>query len=258
MPEGPQARRMANIITKFCNKDICQISHLSNKTTWDIDIPAKITSVCVHGKNIFIHLNNGKIIYNHMLMWGWWFPTLEPKTKKRLNTAFLFADGTSLGYFGGGIIKPIDQKQLFEIKDKLGPDIIDSPNAEIAFKKLSKSNLAIGPGLLEQSLIAGVGNIYKNEALFVAKINPTQIANTLTSNQYQKLFNFLQPQMKADIYRSGKINTISKQAAKNGHYNFVYKRLGQNCLFCNSKIQRIYQGSSKQRSTYFCPLCQRL
>lgn len=62
--------------------------------------------------------------------------------------------------------------------------------------------------------------------------------------------------MTGDIAKSGKITTTSREAARAGHWNFVYRRSGQPCLICGQKIQRIYQGDKLPRSTYYCPRCQ--
>lgn len=92
MPEGPQARRVANLIESYAGLDIVNISHPASRKPWPLNLPVQIRKVQTHGKNIFIELSNSQIIYNHMLMWGWWLPTTEVVTRKRLNTGFEFND----------------------------------------------------------------------------------------------------------------------------------------------------------------------
>jgi endonuclease VIII len=220
-------------------------------------MPNGIEHIEVKGKNIFIYLTGGEIIYNHMLMWGWWLPTIEPVSKKRLNTAFMFSDGSTLGYFGGGTIKVITKAEADKLKAGLGIDILDAATAEEAFAQVAKSELPIGQAVLEQGLISGIGNVYKSEGLFIGRVNPLRSANQVTPKEYERIFSFLQPQMRADIKRPGKMITTTKEAAKAGKWNFVYRRYHQACLMCNTKIERIYQGTRLVRSTYYCPNCQK-
>ena len=256
MPEGPQARQVGNIIASYSGKELIEIAGPKSRKSWDIAMPNGIDHVEVKGKSIFIYLIGGEIIYNHMLMWGWWLPTIEPVSKKRLNTAFHFSDGTNLGYFGGGTIKVITTKEAETLKTSLGIDILDAKSSAEAFAEVAKSDLPIGQAVLEQSLISGIGNVYKSEGLFIGKVNPMRLAKNVTKKEFERIFKFLQPQMRGDIKRPGKMITTTREAAKAGKWNFVYRRFHQPCLLCNSKIERIYQGDRLVRSTYYCPSCQ--
>ncbi len=251
MPEGPQVAKSANLINHFSGSTILFIRHPPSRVPWELSLPINIVNATSKGKNIFITLANGTVIYNHMLMWGSWRTTLEAIGKKRLNTGFITNRG-SLGYFGGGILKHITHEQALRIQSLIGPEVLKSRNPSAAFEYLYKDSRAIGEALLDQAIVAGVGNIYKSEGLFVAHLNPLVPANQITSEKYQKLFDFLHPQMIADITRSGPINTTGQKTIP----NFVYRRNGQPCFFCNTKIMRIYQGAALKRSTYFCPVCQ--
>ena len=257
MPEGPQARQVGNIISSYVGREIVSIVGPANRKPWDITMPNAVDHVEVKGKNIFIYLAGGEIIYNHMLMWGWWLPTIEPVTKKRLNTAFHFSDGSTLGYFGGGTIKVITTKEANKLKSGIGIDILDAKTAAEAFSEVTKSNLPIGRAVLEQSLISGIGNVYKSEGLFIGRVNPYRLSKDVTAKEFERIFKFLQPQMRADIKRPGKMITTTREAARAGNWNFVYRRYHQYCLLCNTKIERIYQGTRLVRSTYYCPSCQK-
>lgn len=257
MPEGPQARRVGNIIASYRGRKLIEIAGPKSRQPWDIALPNGVDHVEVKGKNIFIYLTGGEIIYNHMLMWGWWLPTIEPVTKKRLNTAFTFADGTTLGYFGGGTIKIVTAAEATQLTSRLGTDILGAPSAAEAFAEVKRSDLSIGEALLDQSLISGIGNIYKSEGLFIGRVNPLRSSTDVTASEFERIFNFLQPQMQADVKRSGKIITTTQAAARVGDWNFVYRRYHRPCLLCHAKIERIYQGITLARSTYYCPTCQR-
>ena len=255
MPEGPQVKRLGRLIESFKCREILEIRHPpGSKKRLDIQLPNHIVSVDVKGKNIFVSLASGQILYNHMLMWGRWCESCDPLCgKKRLSTCIHFDEGV-LGYYGGGILKTITIEEASEIKGRLGPDIIEEAGQRKAMAKLVASGEPIGEALLSQSLLAGVGNIYKSEAMFVARLNPFQAATSLSKVEQRNLFRFLHTQMSHDVVHPGIITTSSELLAK-GYRRYVYKRFHQPCLVCGTKIERVYQGKMP-RSTYFCPLCQ--
>ena len=146
--------------------------------------------------------------------------------------------------------------------DELGPEASDfSPETFAAALKQSRQPIKIK--LLDQSLIAGVGNIYASEALFRARVSPKLAANRLTAAQSENLLQAIREvlndaiKLGSDIARkSGELFYFSNDGQSDYGERFrVYDRAGQPCLNkCGSKIQRITQGA---RSTYFCPYCQR-
>lgn len=255
MPEGPQVRRAGNLIADKIGASIICITHPPSRKAWDLSLPVRIDEVDVVGKNIFIHLANGKVIYNHMLMWGSWRAGCDIPGRKRLNTCFQTDQG-SLGYYGGGVLKLVSASEAADLKAKLGPDMLLARTAQIAFERLEGSDLPLGEALLAQNLVAGIGNIYKSEGMFVARLSPFMKARDLTERDRQKLFDFLKPQMTGDVVRRS-IITTTPQAARAGNRRFVYRRWHQHCLFCGTKIERVYQGKLT-RSTYFCPNCQKV
>ena len=243
------------MIAKHAGASIVKISHPKTRKPWELELPIKIIGVEVVGKNLFIDLEDGSVIYNHMLMWGAWRPSCELYGRKRLNTCFKTSKGC-LGYFGGGVLKLIRGDEAKKLKSKLGPDIIQSEDVS-ALTKLHKSKREIGPALLAQELVSGVGNIYKSEALFACRISPFRPANSLTSTELKKLYNWLHKQMTGDVTRPG-INTTPPNLIKKGIKRFVYRRFHQPCLLCGTRIERVYQGEGSGRSTYFCPTCQKV
>jgi formamidopyrimidine-DNA glycosylase len=151
--------------------------------------------------------------------------------------------------------------------DELGPEPSDfSPETFAAALKQSRQPIKIK--LLDQSLIAGVGNIYASEALFRARVSPKLAANRLTPAQSENLLHAIRDVLNDAIKFGSTIQLKSMSEKSDALFYFsddgetdygelfrVYDRAGQPCLNnCGSKIQRITQGA---RSTYFCPHCQR-
>ena len=150
--------------------------------------------------------------------------------------------------------------------DKLGPEPSDvSP--ETFADSLKKSRQSIKVKLLDQELIAGIGNIYASEALFRARISPKLPANRLAPAQSKKLLHAIRDVLN-DAVKFGSTVPLKTMSGKSdalfyfsddgeGFYEKrlrVYDREGKPCLNCGTKIQRITQAA---RSTYFCPRCQR-
>ena len=151
--------------------------------------------------------------------------------------------------------------------NELGPEPSDfSPDTFAAALKQSRQPIKIK--LLDQSLIAGVGNIYASEALFRARISPKLAANQLKPAQAESLLDAIQDVLNDAIEFGSKTQFKTMSGKSDAMYYFsddgesdyedrfrVYDRAGQPCVNnCGSKIQRIIQGA---RSTYFCPHCQR-
>jgi formamidopyrimidine-DNA glycosylase len=153
---------------------------------------------------------------------------------------------------------------------RLGPEPLGS-GFTVAYLEpaLKRSGQAIKVKLLDQALVAGVGNIYASEALFRAAISPKARANRLNSRQVRRLWRAIR-QVLAEAIRRGSTLPIDfdGDGARDGLFYFgsaaganefsaerllVYDRRGMPCVRCRTKIERIVQGA---RSTFFCPKCQ--
>jgi len=112
--------------------------------------------------------------------------------------------------------------------------------------------------LMEQSIIAGIGNIYANEMLFLAKISPLRRSDTLSDAEVQRLHQAIQTVLNAAIERFGTTysayRTVEGQSGENQKFLQVYHRQGQPCLWCGRLIQKIVLNN---RSTFYCPECQK-
>lgn len=203
-------------------------------------------------------------VLGHLGMTGMMFLALK-KEKLPSHTAVVFDLGDlnfiyeDWRYFGR---MTLDLSPM----DKLGPEPSDvSPEAFA--ESLKKSRQSIKVKLLDQELIAGVGNIYASEALFRARISPKLPANRLTPVQAEKLLLAIRDVLN-DAVKFGSTVPLKTMSGKSdalfyfsedgeGFYEKrlrVYDREEKPCLNCRTKIQRITQAA---RSTYFCPRCQR-
>ncbi|MCB8924753.1 MAG: bifunctional DNA-formamidopyrimidine glycosylase/DNA-(apurinic or apyrimidinic site) lyase [Ardenticatenaceae bacterium] len=145
------------------------------------------------------------------------------------------------------------------ILGKLGPEPLESGfTPEVLRDRLNGRTRALKPLLLDQELIAGIGNIYADEALFYAKLHPTRPANTLSQHEITALHSAIQKVLNMGIEREGaSIELYVKPDGSKGDMQnavAVFRRTGDPCYECGRPIERIVLGG---RSTHFCSNCQK-
>jgi formamidopyrimidine-DNA glycosylase len=235
-------------------------------------VGAKFTGLSRRGKYLLFELRSkisGKpvALLGHLGMTGKMFvlPKKEPLPK---HTAVVFDLGREnfiyedTRYFG---------RMTLELSAvaKLGPEPLSDDFQPAAFARaLKRSRQAIKIKLLDQSLVAGVGNIYASEALFRAHISPKRAANRLTFIQVKKLWHAIREVLTAAIAGGSTVQLNFTGGKSDGLFYFgrahgtpdyyeerlqVYDRAGKPCVKCGRSIKRIVQAA---RSTFFCPHCQ--
>jgi len=135
----------------------------------------------------------------------------------------------------------------------LGPDLCD-PDVDLdavlaRIPSRVERTTTIGEALLDQRIACGIGNVYKSEALFAERIDPTTPVVDLTSGRRRAVFARAHQQLRENLVRGGARRTIPEGLA-------VYGRAGRPCRVCGSTVVRIVQGSEQPRSTYYCTECQ--
>jgi formamidopyrimidine-DNA glycosylase len=136
----------------------------------------------------------------------------------------------------------------------LGPEPLDpSFTALDLFHRLQASRRQIKPLLIDQSFVAGVGNIYADETLHHAKLHPLTPSHTLTFSQAERLHHSLRQVLEEGIRRNGTSIDWVYRGGDFQNYLRVYQRTGEPCLVCGTPIQKMIVG---QRGTHFCPVCQ--
>jgi len=234
----------------------------------------KIIEIRRRGKFILIDLSNGKTILAHLGMTGnFILVRASSPLNKHDHLIVRFYENHSKGSpaFGGakelryndqrkfGRIKSFStskEENIFDLK-KLGPESLNISSSDFVdlFKKRKGR---IKSALLNQQIIAGLGNIYVDESLFEAKIHPSQKIDQLTPQQLKKLHQAIQKILKKAIKAGGSsIENYYNIDGEIGSFQLqhkVYGREGLACKRCGTKIKRI---KISQRSSYFCPRCQK-
>jgi len=142
------------------------------------------------------------------------------------------------------------------ILGELGPEPLDPDfTKEDFYGRLHPRRRQLKPLLMDQHFLAGLGNIYTDESLFRARLHPVSLASTLTRLESENLFEAIRDVLRQGILRNGASIDWVYRGGDFQNYFFVYRRTGEPCYRCGTPIKRIIVG---QRSTHFCPNCQRL
>jgi formamidopyrimidine-DNA glycosylase len=141
-----------------------------------------------------------------------------------------------------------------EILKQLGPEPLDPGfRPEDLYHRMQACKRQLKPLLLDQSFLAGVGNIYSDEALHLAKIHPRSASHQLTWAQTERLWKSIRHVLQEGIRLQGaSIDWVYRGGDFQNHFR-VYRRTGLPCPECGAAVQRTVVG---QRSTHFCPNCQ--
>jgi len=154
-------------------------------------------------------------------------------------------------------LRVLDDWRNLKFIQGLGPEPFEISLGQFQ-KMLDSKKTKIKPLLMDQTFIAGIGNLYAAECLFRAKINPARAANSLTEQEKEILFNEIKNCLTQAIkYGGSSIDDYVRVSGQKGEYkqfHQVYARDGKPCLVCKNIIERIVLGG---RGTYFCPKCQK-
>jgi len=179
---------------------------------------------------------------------------------------FTFADDSRLFFndqrkFGWVRLIPTTEVPNIDFMRKVGPEPLDPTfTAEDFFERLQRrKNTSIKAALLDQSVIAGVGNIYADESLWGAKIHPATVVHTVSKQKIRTLFDELQYVLKLAIEKGGSSdkNYVNAEGKKGSYLSFarVFRREGLACPRCNTTIEKLRVAG---RGTHICPHCQKL
>jgi len=217
------------------------------------------------GKNILIDLNDNYTLWVHLKMTGhlYYFPESTPLEKHDLMVFKLDNDNHELRFndyrrFGRVRLFKTDTIMVQKGLVELGPEPLEITDDEFVRLCRSKSRM-IKPALLDQSFLAGLGNIYADESLYLTKIHPRKLISKISKPKLKTLHANIQYILKKAIKLMG--TTVDSYSGVNGKpggfqkYLLAYGREGEPCRNCGGKIRREKIGS---RSAHYCPGCQRL
>jgi endonuclease-8 len=228
----------------------------------------RVVKARAHGKHAIIELDDGRAILSHLRMQGHWrvrpkrdMPARQLERLQREprwddeSLSLILETETAIAVLEDAAV--VELAPLPEIEARLsglGPDILSSEfDATEAVRRLrAHSDVTIAEALMLQSAVAGIGNVYKCETLFLEKLSPFVLVSTLDDATLTRLLGRARQLMRRNL-GSGPRRTTFGSYASDAHW--VYERSGKHCLKCDAKVGMRRQGPL-QRSTYFCPECQ--
>ncbi|MCE5317705.1 MAG: bifunctional DNA-formamidopyrimidine glycosylase/DNA-(apurinic or apyrimidinic site) lyase [Parachlamydia sp.] len=273
MPELPEVETIAQDLAKagLAGKRIADVevhwprtvAHPSPADLRKRLIGQVIKSIERRGKYLKIALSSGECLLIHLRMTGRLLIARAPTEQlPHERVTLIFDDGDELKFidtrkFGRWLLAEDPE----EVLGKLGPEPLGPEFTVRYLEQLCRKSQQLKPMLLDQSCVAGLGNIYVDEALWRAELHPQKKADTLSKEQITKLHVSIQQVLQRGLKASG--TTLGKgltnyyrlDGSRGSHQEHLdaFRRTGKPCPRCGTPIRRLVVG---QRSTHICPKCQ--
>lgn len=273
MPEMPEVETVRRTLTPLAvGKTIKRVDVWYDKVivgdvkSFQQQLKGKtIEKIDRYGKYLLFRLGDLTIV-SHLRMEGKYrLITADAPRKKHEHLQFIFTDGSALRYddvrkFGRLQLVETGTERIVTGIKHLGPEALSQEFTEDYFAKALKNKTKkIKNLLLDQTVVAGLGNIYVDEVLWQAKINPVAESKDLTKQQVQDLYEAINSTIKEAIKLGGTtVHSFLNAEGQAGGYQDrleVYGRAGEDCLRCGGKLVKIKVNG---RGTTYCPNCQRV
>ena len=262
MPEGHTIHRLARDLRKDLTGRTVPASSPQGRFADSADVldGGVVSKVEAAGKHLFVHWQGGEILHVHLGLIGKFRPypvdlPLSGEIRLRLE-----GDETAWHLTGPQTCALVEPAIVAGVLDALGPDPLRRDGRRTDFvERIARSKKAIGAILLDQDVIAGIGNVFRSEFLFMLGIHPSTPASSLSEHQANEIWDIA-----ADLLRVGvKLNRIvtvtpEDAGAARGRLSdvdrlYAYKREGLPCRRCGTEI---VIGQVANRSMWWCPRCQ--
>jgi endonuclease-8 len=211
-----------------------------------------VTETVARGKHLLTRTKNGLTVHTHLRMEGSW--RVRPAAEKirdshRIRLLLANEDWQAIGY-QLGVVELIRTREEATVTGHLGPDLLgpDWDRDEAVRRLCAEPDRPIGEALLDQRNLAGIGNVYKAEVLFLRGLSPWQPAGDVAD--LGALADLAKRLLEANKERFGHITTGSM---RRGEEHWVYGRQGRPCRRCGTPVRSAGQ---QDRITFWCPTCQ--
>lgn len=273
MPELPEVETVCRgLIKPLKNKPLKEIVFRRKDLRFPLPIALTtlknplVEDISRRAKYILMTVKGGKTIIAHLGMSGAFIVyDTPPKTyDKHDHVIFRRKDGVEIAFRDPrrfGFMLLVDTKMVKDHPSlkELGPEPLPKTfTGKALAEKLKKAKRPIKIALLDQRVVAGVGNIYASEALFLAKISPFIMANTLTPQNYDNLAGAIQKVLNKSIKAGGSSLKDHRQVSGElGYFQHQFQVYGKDKKPCPVCKTAIVKKTVSGRSTFFCPQCQK-
>jgi endonuclease-8 len=257
MPEGDTIRwhasRIAPVLVARAPERITTHERFSRDRWPERLTDRTVTAIDTHGKHLFIRFEGGLSLHSHLGMvgsWGVYGDGRRWSRSRRRAWIILGMNGTDVVQFDGPTLQLLtDGRARFDRRlAALGPDVLaDEFDSERFLRRLRESDptRGIGDALLDQTIVAGIGNMWKAEACWDAAIDPWRKVEHVTDAEALALIEAARPRMLESAVGGPRVVVPH-----------VYRTGGRQCARCGTKIRARGQGDAN-RTAYWCPGCQR-
>ncbi len=263
MPEGHTLHRLARLHQKrFGRKPVIVTSPQQRFAEGADAVSGRVLRRAdAWGKHLFHHYDGGHVVHVHLGLYGTFteapLPLDEPVGQVRMRMI-----GTEYGtdLRGPTVCEVIEDGAVDDIVARLGPDPL-RPDAEpeLAWKRITKSRRTIGGLLMDQKVIAGVGNVYRSELLYRHHIDPYRPGTDVSADEFDAMWTDLVALMKVGV-RRGKIVVVRPEHDRGAPSyrpgrprTYVYRRAGDPCRVCGTTVRT---AELEARNVFWCPTCQ--
>jgi formamidopyrimidine-DNA glycosylase len=265
MPEGHTLHRIANVHNRLLAGGPVVAASPQGRFAEGAAMldGASLSRVWAYGKHLFYDWADAPTLYVHLGLIGK-FRTFSKRTPPEPSpaTRLTMANEQATTYLAGPMAcRLVEPSEVERIVGAMGPDPIASRRGRKEFaRRLAKKRGPIGAALLDQSVLAGVGNVYRAELLFLAGINPKRPAGSLTDSEVNELWDMTVDELRAGV-AAGRIVTVrAREAGVRSRLDldrdealYTYHRDGLPCRRCGTEIRMTQMGN---RRIWWCPRCQ--
>ena len=260
MPEGHTLFRLAAALRDAFAGEVVGVTSPQGRFAESAALldGTRLLGAMSYGKHLFVEFEEARLVHVHLGLYGTFpifrGPAPEPVGQVRLR---LVGGSSYADLRGATACELITAPQREAVLARLGPDPLDpGADPERAWERIRRSRAPIGGLLMDQTVLAGVGNVYRAEVLYRHRMHPLRPGRTLRSGQWQALWDDLVALM-ADGVRSGRIETLRPEHRERRPdetvRNYVYRRTGEPCLVCGARIRT---AELQGRNLFWCPRCQ--
>jgi endonuclease-8 len=225
-----------------------------------------VGSTEAYGKHLFMTFDDVDVVHVHLGLYGRFdvhtgvdeVPDPVGQVRWRL-VGPVEDDGASYADLRGAtaceLLTPPEREAMLA---RLGPDPLRADaDPDLAWERISRSRAPIAGLLMDQSVVAGIGNVYRAELLFRHRVDPFRSGRSLRARQWHEMWTDL-VELMTDGVRVGVIRTVRDEdlmsGERRGRVSYVYRRAGEPCRVCGTKVRT---AELQARNLFWCPTCQR-
>jgi endonuclease-8 len=265
VPEGHTLHRLARLHQKRYGKRPVAVTSPQGRFPVEAVNGRALVRAEAYGKHLFHVYGPDAIVHVHLGLYGTFaespLPTTLPVGQVRMR---MVGETHWTDLRGPTRCEVMNTAEQAELLARLGPDPLRrNADPSLAYARIAKSKLPVAALLMEQKVLAGVGNVYRAELLFRHNVNPRLPGRSLDETLWSNMWTDLVALMK-DGVRKGRIDTVNDEhlphvmgraprADRHGGEVYVYRRTDQPCLVCGTPVRK---ADLAARNLYWCPTCQ--